>query len=71
MRSVQLNISDTIFDKVMFFLNNIPKKNIEIISDSDKKENIQRIDEDVSYMTNSSVNCIEDWQDESEDEIWK
>ncbi|MDQ1267865.1 MAG: hypothetical protein QG560_508 [Campylobacterota bacterium] len=30
MYSIKLNIDDSIVDKVMFFLNNIPKKSIEI-----------------------------------------
>ncbi|MFW5990194.1 MAG: hypothetical protein ACOCP1_02205 [Campylobacterales bacterium] len=30
MYSIKIDIDDTIFDKVMFFLNNIPKKNIEV-----------------------------------------
>jgi len=27
--------------------------------------------DDINYMTESSVNTIEDWKDEEEDEIWK
>lgn len=30
MYSIKIDIDDTIFNKVMFFLNNIPKKNIEV-----------------------------------------
>ncbi len=30
MYSIKLDIDDSTFDKVMFFLNNIPKKSIEV-----------------------------------------
>lgn len=30
MYTIKLDIDDSIFDKVIFFLNNIPKKNMEI-----------------------------------------
>jgi len=71
MRSIQLNISDSMYDKFMFFLNTIPKKSIEIISDSSISKKIETNHEDNNHLINSSVNTIKDWQDESEDEIWK
>ncbi len=71
MKTIQLNISDLIFDKVMFFLNNIPKKNIEIITDLHKNKSAPTNNKSIDYMTMSSVDTIIDWQDESEDKIWK
>lgn len=46
MRSIQLNISDSIYDKFMFFLNSVPKKSIEIISDSSISKKIETNHED-------------------------
>lgn len=41
MYSIKLDIDDNILDKVMLFLNNIPKKNIEVkqIDDDNKLHN--------------------------------
>ncbi|MFA6789245.1 MAG: hypothetical protein WC149_07935 [Arcobacteraceae bacterium] len=41
MYSIKLDIDDNILDKVMVFLNNIPKKNIEVkqIDDNNKLHN--------------------------------
>ena len=44
MYSVKLNINDTIFDKIMFFLNNVSKEDIKIEVKKEKKE--------VFYKTN-------------------
>jgi len=44
MYSIKLDIEDNILDKVMFFLNNIPKKNIEVTKViSDDSPNNQKI----------------------------
>lgn len=32
---------------------------------------IKKIDEDISYMTDSSVDTVKEWQDENEDATWK
>jgi len=33
MHTIKLNINDRAFDKVQYFLNNLPKEDVEIISD--------------------------------------
>ena len=33
MHSIKLNIQDSVFDKVIFFLNNLPKDEVKIIGD--------------------------------------
>ncbi len=34
MRTLKLEINDTIFDKVMFFLNNLPKNDVKLTVES-------------------------------------
>jgi hypothetical protein len=33
MHSIKLNIQDSVFDKVIYFLQNLPKNEVEIVSD--------------------------------------
>ncbi len=33
MHSIKLNIQDSVFDKVIYFLNNLPKNEVKIIGD--------------------------------------
>lgn len=72
MHSIRLNIEDSVFDKVIYFLENLPKNEVKIVSDSDfgsgknSKDNLE-----VKMYSNSSANLVEDWKDDAEDEIWK
>jgi hypothetical protein len=34
MHTLKLNIQDNVFEKVIYFLNNLPKNDIEIVEDS-------------------------------------
>ena len=39
MHTIKLNVSDTIFDKVMFFLENLPQKEIQLKVENNEIEN--------------------------------
>ncbi|MEA1914903.1 MAG: hypothetical protein U9N30_06270 [Campylobacterota bacterium] len=39
MHTIKLNIQDSAFDKVIYFLNNLPKNDIEIIEDNSVQDN--------------------------------
>ena len=47
MKTIRLDVEDSIFDTVMYFLNNLPKKdvklNIENVKDSKKKNKLNAI----------------------------
>ncbi len=48
MKTITLNIQDHALDRIMYFLNNIPKKDVEIITNNatntePKKNSIQRL----------------------------
>ncbi len=68
MHSIKLEIEDSVFDKVIYFLQNLPKNEVKIvenIKNSDPKEM------DIKAYSEHSANLIEDWKDSSEDEVWK
>jgi len=40
MQTIQIDVSDNIYDNVMFFLNNLPKKDIKLYSPKKKIDTI-------------------------------
>ena len=71
MHSIRLEIEDSVFDKVIYFLQNLPKDEVKIVEGlkSDGKTHIS--DLDIKAYTSHSANLIEDWKEDGEDEIWK
>ncbi len=58
MHRLRLNIEDSVFDKVINYLSMNENYGLEENSD-------------VMMFSNHSVNSINEWKDDSEDEIWK
>lgn len=54
MHSIRLDINDNIFDKVMFFLNNIPSSDLKIKIEK-SQENFEKTDSLVSFFQNSPL----------------
>ena len=74
MHTIKLTIKDSVFDKIIYFLNNLPKDEVKIIEDvqNDINTNTGLEDsDDVKVFSEHSVNLINDWKDSNEDEIWK
>ena len=74
MHTLKLNIQDIVFDKVIYFLQNLPKNEVLIVEDKVINESIKIDDENVletKSISNHSANLIEDWKDDSEDDVWK
>jgi len=67
MHTIKLQIQDSIYDHIMFLLKNFNTKELKIIEDSVS----QSEDDEVRVYSNHTAGTIEDWHDESEDEIWK
>ncbi len=68
MHSIKLEIEDCVFDKVIYFLQNLPKNEVKIV------ENIKNSDQkemDIKAYSEHSANLIEDWKDSSEDKVWR
>ncbi len=72
MHTIKLQVQDSIYDHIIFLLKSLNTKELKIIEDSvlDRQELPQRYDE-VRAFSNHSANIIEEWQDDSEDDIWK
>lgn len=54
MHSIRLDINDNIFDKVMFFLNNIPSNDLKIKIEK-SQENCEKTDSLVNFFQNSPL----------------
>lgn len=74
MHSIKLNVQDSIYSHVMFFLNNLNTKELEIVEDKSISY-IKKIDNhensEIDAFSNHSANLIDEWKDESEDAVWK
>jgi len=74
MHTIKLNVQDSIYNHIMFFLNNLNTKELEIIEDK-TIESINKMNHEenteINAFSNHTANLIEEWKDESEDEIWK
>jgi hypothetical protein len=69
MHTVKLNIQDSVFDKVIYFLQNLPKNEVEIIEDT--KVPNKETQENTQAFSNHSASLINEWKDEGEDAVWK
>jgi hypothetical protein len=76
MHTVQLKLDDNIYSNVMFLLNNLNIKGMEISEKVNNKIDLSRssaiADEisEIKNFSNHSANLVEEWKDLSEDEIW-
>ena len=74
MHTIKLHIEDKVFDKVIYFLQNLPKNEVSIIEEKVEESTIKTIDEDyleIKTFSNHNANLIEEWKDSNEDKIWK
>ena len=72
MHSIKLEINDSVFDKVLYFLQNLPKDEVRIVENSDDLVLADKKSElNTKAYSNHTANLIEDWKDDEEDEIWK
>jgi hypothetical protein len=74
MHTIKLHIEDKVFDKVIFFLQNLPKNEVSIIESNRHESALTTNSEDnleIKAFSNHSANLIEEWKDSSEDNIWK
>lgn len=69
MHTIKLQVQDTIYSHIMFFLKNLSSKELQIIEDKE----IQKYEEskDVQAFSNHSANLVNEWRDDSEDEVWR
>jgi len=63
MHSIHLDIQDNVFDKVMYFLNNLPKNEVKIVEDNYVEEDWSYLELEIDKGLSSGVS------DKSHDEI--
>jgi hypothetical protein len=72
MHTIKLQVQDSIYSHIMFFLQNLNTKELKIIEDTKvSHNNIVENNSEISAFSNHSANLIEEWKDITEDEIWK
>jgi len=72
MHSIKLEIKDNVFDKVIYFLQNLPKNEVTIVEDIEIHPNNDEDEKsDLNAYSNHSANTIDDWKEHFEDDIWK
>jgi hypothetical protein len=72
MHTIKLQVQDSIYSHIMFFLQNLNTKELKIIEDIQASHSkIIENDSDINAFTNHSANLIEEWKDSTEDKIWK
>jgi hypothetical protein len=72
MHNIRLEIEDSVFDKVIYFLQNLPEDEVKIIEEVKSKDyESRKSNSDIKAYANHSANLIEDWKECEEDEIWK
>jgi len=55
MHTLKLNIQDSVFDKVIYFLNNLPKNDIEIIQEEVIQDDWSHLEEEIDRGIDSGV----------------
>ncbi len=69
MHSIKLEVEDSVFDKVIYFLKNLPRNEVKVVEQTHGINSIKDDNSEISALTNHSVLNIQEWQDE--DDIWK
>jgi len=74
MHSIKLNVQDSIYSHIMFFLNNLNTKELEIVEDKNI-DCISKIElhekSEINAFSNHSANLVDEWKDDDEDVVWK
>jgi hypothetical protein len=72
MHSIRLEVDDSVFEKVIYFLRNLPKDEVKIVEEiKNQNDKGYETESEIKAFSNHSANLIEDWKDTKEDEIWK
>ncbi len=72
MHTIKIQIKDSIYDHIMFLLKNLNSKGLKIIEDKKMNDHLYHDnDQDIYAFSNHAANTVEDWHNESEDDVWK
>lgn len=68
MHTITINIKDNVLDKVIYFLQNLPKQDVEIVSDTIVKDRNLLEDDFISYLVRNPVDISKETAFLSRDE---
>ena len=68
MHTIKLKVKDSVFDKVLYFLDNLPKDEVIIV---ENEINTNQDLTETKALSNHSANLIDEWKESSEDDVWK
>ena len=71
MHTIKLNVQDSIYDHIIFLLKNLNTRDLEIIEDKTTESTEYTENSEISAFSNHSANLIDEWKENSEDEVWK
>ena len=69
MHTIKLQVQDSIYSHIMFFLKNLNSKELSILEDKEIKEDEES--KELQALSNHSANLVDEWKDENEDAVWK
>ncbi len=69
MRSIKLQVKDSIYQHIMFLLKNINSEELQILEDKTIKKKYPD-QEEIKAFSNHTINLIEEWKDNIENDIW-
>jgi len=55
MHTIKLNIQDSVFDKILYFLQNLPKDEVEIIESKEIKDDWSYLEKEIDKGINSGI----------------
>jgi hypothetical protein len=55
MHTLKLNIQDSVYDKIYYFLSNLPKNEIEIIEDKQVQDDWSHLEVEIDKGLNSGI----------------
>jgi len=70
MHTIKLYVKDSIYDYIMLLLKRINTKDLQIIEDN-TKGNLSEEQKETQAFSNHSASLIEEWKDNSKDDVWK
>ena len=65
MHTIKLQVQDSIYSHIMFFLKNLSSKELSILEDKEIQEDEET--KELKALSNHSANLIDKWRDEDED----
>jgi hypothetical protein len=72
MHTIKLEVPDSIYSHLMFFLQSLRTKDLKIVEDAMNVESVNHHPySQIHAFSNHSANLVDEWLDSDEDGVWK